>query len=165
MDDPYIKKSFVLQIEGRYRQWDIIAKTEKGYIVLSHEIMHNVSFGNTNRWKDAFIRSYLHDVWLGPIADAFELKNISPEAILKYRTETTIDRIFILSREEHTNWLENIPAKSQSYWLRSTYGHLHIPYAWVATSNGHHIGDAVHNASIGVVPAMHISEEAIKQLV
>lgn len=163
-NEQYVKKSFVLQIEGRYRQWDVIAALDDGVIVLSHEIMHSVSFGNTNRWKDAFVRSYLHDVWLGPIADSLELKNVGPEEILRYQTETTIDRIFILSREEHNMWKQNIPLKTTPYWLRSSYGHLHTPYAWVVSSEGFHVGDAVHNQNIGIVPAMYLSTAAMQIL-
>ena len=165
MEDSYIKRSFVLQIEGRYRQWDIIARVEDGYLVMSHEIMHHVSFGDTNRWKDCFIRNYLHDVWLRPIRESLELKNIDSGEILNYRTESTNDRIFILSKEEHTEWKTNVPLKSTPYWLRSSYGHLHTPYVWIVSPDGHHIGEAVHSAAIGVVPVMYLSERAIHQLV
>lgn len=165
MGDKYVRKSFVLQIEGRYRQWDIIAQLEEGYVVLSHEIMHHVSFGDTNRWKDCFIRNYLHDVWMHPIREALELKSVSASEILTYRTESTSDRIFILSKDEHTEWRENVPLKSTPYWLRSSYGHLHTPYAWIVSPDGHHIGEAVHNSSIGVAPALYLSNDAIHQLV
>ena len=165
MDDLYLNKHFVLQIEGRYRQWDVIAKLEDGYIVLSHEIMHHVSFGDTNRWKDCFIRGYLHDVWLQPIKESLQLKDVSPSAILSYHTESTNDRIFILSKEEHTNWKATIPLKTTPYWLRSSYGHLHTPYVWIVSPDGHHIGEAVHSNSIGVTPALYLSTDAVHQLV
>ena len=163
--DEYVKQSFVLQIEGRYRQWDVIAARDDGCIVMSHEIMHHVTFGDTNRWRDAFIRSYLHDVWLRPIREALELKDVPGESILEYQTETTRDRIFILSREEHSEWRDNIPKKTSPYWLRSSYGHLHTPYAWIVSVDGHHLGEAVHNAGIGVVPVMYLSSPAIRSLV
>ena len=132
---------------------------------MSHEIMNHVTFGNKNPWRDAFIRSYLHDVWLRPIREALSLKNIPPEAVLEYQTETTRDRLFILSREEHTDWKKNIPLKSTPYWLRSSYGHLHSPYAWIVSSDGHHLGEAVHNSNIGVVPAIYLTKDAIIELV
>ena len=164
MEDGYIKKSFVLQIEGRYRQWDIVAHVREGYVVMSHEIMHHVSYGDTNRWKDCFIRNYLHDVWFHPIREALDLKAVDPGEILSYRTESTLDRIFILSKDEHTEWKPNIPLKSTPYWLRSSYGHLHPPYVWIVSPDGHHIGEAVHNSSVGVVPAIYLSETAIQRI-
>ena len=78
----YVKQSFVLQIEGRYRQWDVIVALDNGCVVMSHEIMHHVSYGDTNRWKDAFIRNYLHDVWLRPIREALELKNVDRKSVV-----------------------------------------------------------------------------------
>ncbi|MBO4396125.1 MAG: hypothetical protein J5819_07245 [Eubacterium sp.] len=163
--EEFVRQSFVLQIEGRYRQWDVIAALDNGCVVLSHEIMHSANFGNTNRWKEAFIRNYLHDVWLHPIRDALELKSVSRDSILEYKTETTRDYIFILSKDEHTEWRANIPLKSTPYWLRTSYGHLHTPYAWIVSSDGHHLGEAVHSSGIGVVPAMYLSEKAIRALV
>ncbi len=164
MEDLYLKKSFVLQIEGRYRQWDVIARRDDGYLVMAHEIMYHVSFGATNRWKDCFIRNYLQDVWMRPIREAFELKNIDSSELLYYRTETTRDRIFILSKDEHTEYRPNIPVKSSAYWLRSSYGHLHTPYAWVAAADGHHMGEPVSNSSIGICPVIYVSERAIRLL-
>ncbi len=164
MEDLYVKKSFVLQIEGRYRQWDVIARQDEGFLVMSHEVTYHVSYGSTNRWKDCFVRNYLQDVWMRPIREALELKNINSSEMLHYRTETTNDRIFILSKEEHTEYRQNIPLKSSPFWLRSSYGHLHTPYMWVVATDGHHMGEPVSNASIGICPAIFLSESAIKQL-
>ena len=164
MADSYIKKSFVLMMDGRYRQWDVIAKEGDGYIVLSHEVMYHVGYGETNRWRDCFLRSYLRDVWLAPIREALAMKNIPSDAMLPYLTESTHDYLFILSKDEHTKWKQAIPTKSSSFWLRTPYGHLHVPYVWVSTPDGHHIGDTVHNSNIGIVPAIYLSEDAIRDL-
>ena len=162
--DPHIKKSFVLMIDGRYRQWDVIAKVGDGFVVLSHEVMYHVGYGETNRWRDCFLRSYLHDVWLKPIQEGLSLKNVSPDEMLLYQTDNTRDRLFILSKEEHTQWKQTIPKKATPYWLRTPYGHLHVPYIWIATPEGHHLGESVHNSNIGIVPAIYLSERAIEML-
>ncbi len=164
MDNSYVKKSFVLQIEGRYLQWDVIAQRDNGFLVMSHEIMYHVSYGATNRWKDCFVRNYLQDVWMRPIREALELKNVDSSALLYYQTESATDRIFILSKDEHTEWKQNIPPKSGTYWLRTSYGHLHTPYAWVVSQDGRHMGEPVSNASIGIVPVIFLAEDAIRDL-
>ena len=165
VNDEYIKKSFVLMMDGRYRQWDVIAATDDGYVVMSHEVMYHTQYGDTNRWRDCFLRGYLHDVWLAPVKEGLSLKNVSPAALLQYHTETSRDLIFILSKDEHRDWGEVIPNKSNPYWLRTPYGHLHVPYVWVTTPEGHHIGESVHNSSVGVVPAVYLSKDAIRELV
>ena len=163
--DEYVKKSFALMMDGRYRQWDVVAARDDGYVVVSHEVMYHIRYGDTNRWRECFLRGYLHDVWMAPIREALSLKDIPPTAILPYRTETSRDSIFILSKEEHREWFDFIPNKSNPFWLRTPYGNLRVPYVWVATPEGHHIGESVHNSSVGVVPAVYLSRDAIHELV
>ena len=163
--DEYIKKSFALMMDGRYRQWDVVAAKDDGYIVVSHEVMYHIRYGDTNRWRDCFLRGYLHDVWMAPIREALSLKDIPAGAILPYRTETSRDSIFILSKEEHRDWFDFIPNKSNPFWLRTPYGNLRVPYVWVATPEGHHIGESVHNSNVGVVPALFLASDAVHELV
>ncbi|MCR4604446.1 MAG: hypothetical protein K5639_00415 [Eubacterium sp.] len=165
IEDPYIKKSFVLSIDEKYRQWDIIAKSGYGYIVLSHDALFRMSFGTTDRWKDAYCRSYLNDVWLAPVKTGLSLKNIPEDEMLDYRTERSFDKIFLLSKSEYCDWRKTIPQKTLPYWLRTPYGHLHNPYLWVVDTMGNLIGDVVHNSSNGIVPAIYLSKEAIQTLV
>ena len=99
-EDPYLKKSFVLMIEEKYRQWDVVAKSGYGYIALSHDALFRMAFGSTNRWKDAYCRSYLYDVWLAPIKTALSLKNVPEEELLDYQTERSLDKLFLLSKSE-----------------------------------------------------------------
>ena len=163
-EDPYLKKSFVLMIEEKYRQWDVIAKSGYGYIALSHDALFRMAFGSTDKWKDAYCRSYLYDVWLAPIKTALSLKNVPEEELLDYQTERSLDKLFLLSKSEFCDWRANIPNKTLPYWLRSPYGHLHTPYNWVVDVSGHLIGDVVHNATNGIVPAIYLSKKAIRIL-
>jgi hypothetical protein len=103
-EDPYLKKSFVLMIEEKYRQWDVIAKSGYGYIALSHDALFRMAFGSTDKWKDAYCRSYLYDVWLAPIKTALSLKNVPEEELLDYQTERSLDKLFLLSKSAFCDW-------------------------------------------------------------
>ena len=92
------------------------------------------------------------------------MKNVPEDGLLDYKTERATDKLFLLSKSEYCDWRNNIPQKTLSYWLRSPYSHLHIPYNWVVDVTGNLMGDVVHNASNGIVPAIYLSKEAIKIL-
>lgn len=147
---------------GNYKgmpiRWRVLDKKDNKIMVISDEIIckrkfhHNTS---TNKWSECDLRKWLNEEFYNKSFDAGEKELIDNTIVSTTGCEDTMDRIFLLSKEEVDSMFGNNNSyirASSWWWLRSPGGNDSNAGVVLAGSSSEGINSNVDNSEGAVCP-------------
>lgn len=140
-------------------RWRVLDKKDDMIMVISDEVICKKQFHHdksTNKWDSCDLRIWLNEQFYDKCFDAGEKELIQTTQIHTEDNKDTLDKIFLLSKEEVDNLFGNSEAHiraSSWWWLRSPGGNNVNAAVVLAGNSSEGINSCVDNNEGAVCPA------------